>query len=388
VVIQDHALTADLGPCPGHGLVLRQGVRLDCRGFAILGAGGTTEQYGVFLEGRPGREVVGAAVRGCRVSGFRRGIRLRTAARSLIADNVVTGNGDFAAGVGYGIDVAGASTETLLEGNRVEGNADEGVHIGRGSHGSRLIGNTITDNQRESLYVLGADRGRFSGNTLGGSGSNSLYLKDSSANRFEDNRFLRRPARVIGESRDNAFHGNTFVGAGIHFQDYRGGGRPRGNRLVGGTITTEGDCVRFTNAGGNLIEDTALGACRVSGEATQGPVRNTLVGVPRVQTDLDPASTLEIAWRLAVRVQGPDGRPLPGVRLAARDAAGLDLFTATTDAAGSIPAQVVVAEERTGDGGRSTQPIRLTATAPGFGVHTETLGLGGHVSLLITLSPR
>ena len=89
-VTSNYLLGGDLGPCSGHGLVVKSNVVLDCRGFQITGLGGTSEQYGISLSGRPGAEVSGATVKGCRVSQFRRGIRLRAASSNLIADNTAT----------------------------------------------------------------------------------------------------------------------------------------------------------------------------------------------------------------------------------------------------------------------------------------------------------
>jgi hypothetical protein len=49
VVTADYAMTHDLGHCPGHGLVVRSNVTLDCRGFGLVGLGNGSEQYGVYL---------------------------------------------------------------------------------------------------------------------------------------------------------------------------------------------------------------------------------------------------------------------------------------------------------------------------------------------------
>src|SRR5262245_25364513 len=105
-VTADHVMTADLGPCAGHGLVIARNAMLDCQGFSIVGLGDGSEQYGVYLAGDTGAEVTGATVRQCQVSGFLRGIRLRATQQSTISSNVARGNGDFTTHVGYGIDVA------------------------------------------------------------------------------------------------------------------------------------------------------------------------------------------------------------------------------------------------------------------------------------------
>ncbi len=386
-VTADYELSDDLGPCPGHGLILRTAVLLDCRGHRITGLGDGSEQYGVHLDGKPGAEVTGARVANCHVSGFLRGIRLRAARATAITGNVLTRNGDFTRHVGYGIDLAGGSTDNLLEHNRVEQNADEGVHIGTGGHGNRLIGNVIGDNHREGLYVLGAHRGLFRQNTLGGRGGNSLYLKDSRGNRFEDNRFIARPARVIGDSRDNVFAGNVFVDTGIHFQDYKGRGRPRGNQVRGGSIGGGAYCVRFTNSGGNVVADVALGDCRTAVEADspQEPTENTLIGFDKGSLDLDAHSTIHLAWRVEVRVLDKTGRPVAGARVTARMGGDVPAFDATTDEAGAIPPQVVTGLTRSGKRVSAAPPVTISVRRAGLPGHTRELPLAKHVELVITL---
>ena len=250
-VTSNYLLGGDLGPCSGHGLAVKSNVVLDCRGFQITGLGGTSERYGISLSGKPGAEISGATVKGCRVSRFHRGIRLRAASSSLIADNTASDNGDHHTHVGYGIDVSGGSHNNVLENNRVHGNADEGIHIGTGSYKNRFVGNTSADNYRENLYLLLANSNVFVRNTLGPGGVNSLYLKDSGGNLFEGNTFRGNTARIVGDARDNQFINNTFSGAGLHFQPYKGTARsPSNNRVTGGAITDARECVRFTSTRG------------------------------------------------------------------------------------------------------------------------------------------
>ena len=87
VVTSNYLLGGNLGPCSGHGLVVKSNVALDCRGFQITGLGGTSEQYGISLSGKPGTEITGATVKGCQVSRFHRGIRLHAASNNLVGDN-------------------------------------------------------------------------------------------------------------------------------------------------------------------------------------------------------------------------------------------------------------------------------------------------------------
>ena len=388
----DYVLPFDMGPCPGHGLVLRSNVRLDCRGLRILGSGPGASRYGIFLSGQPGLEVTGSTVTGCHVSGFMRGIRLRAASGNVVTDNVASTNGDFNTHVGYGIDVSGESKNNTIERNTVQGNADEGIHIGRGSHGNRLTQNVVTDNHRESLYLLAANGGRFLRNTLGGSGVNSLYLKDSSSNYFEGNTFVGKTARVIGESRDNQFVDNTFSGAGLHFVFYREEPirRPTGNRVIGGSIKGAGECLRFTSSSGNVVVDTMLSDCvtDVRGEAPQGPAENTLVGIAASKVVLDEGARIDVGGRVAVHVEDAAGAAVPGATVQASDAGGASAFSAVTDENGNIPEQIVIASVRTDSKATTRTPHTVNTSKKGYRPDARTVALEDHLKLTITLRPE
>ena len=329
VVTSSYVLGGNLGPCSGHGLVVKSNVVLDCRGFQITGAGGTSEQYGVSFSGKPGAEISGVTVKGCRVSLFHRGIRLHAASTSVVADNTATDNGNQRNHVGYGIDVSGGSHDNVIENNRVQRNADEGIHIGTGSLKNRFVGNTSTDNYRENLYLLLANGNVFVRNTLGPGGVNSLYLKDSSGNLFEGNTFRGNTARIVGDARDNRFINNTFSRAGLHFQPYKGTARsPSNNRVTGGAITDTRECVRFTSTRGNIVEDTDLGACRtaVRSESPSGPSDNTLIGALSAALVLDEGSTLSRGRRVTVHVKDAAGAPVAGAKVQGRDASGTSMW--------------------------------------------------------------
>jgi len=388
-VTSNYVLGGNLGPCSGHGLVVKSNVVLDCRGLQITGLGGTTEQYGVSLSGKPGAEVSGATVKGCRISRFHRGIRLHAASNSLIADNTATDNGDQRNHVGYGIDVSGGSHNNVLENNQVHGNADEGIHIGTGSYKNRFTGNTSADNYRENLYLLLANGNVFVRNTLGPGGVNSLYLKDSSENLFEGNTFRGNTARIVGDARDNQFINNTFSGAGLHFQPYKGTARvPTNNRVTGGAITNTRECVRFTSSRGNIVEDTEL-ACRtaVRSESPSGPSDNILIGALSAALSLDEGSTLSRGRRLTVHVKDAAGAPVAGAKVQGRDASGTSLWEAETDAEGNTPPQVFVTEARAGSRTVPRAPFTLVVTKPGYSEETQAVSTIEGASLTVSLRP-
>jgi parallel beta-helix repeat protein len=340
----DYRMTADLGPCPGHGLYVASNVTLDCGGHIIRGSGGRTEHFGIYLA----RGTTGATVKNCEVSAFWRGIRLQAGHHNRLTDNHVHRNGDSASHTGYGIDVAGGSTDNLLQGNRVHDNADEGIHIGTGGHRNRLIGNHVYANFRENIYILRSDGGVFQHNTTHG-GANSLFLKHSAFNRLERNTFRDRTAAIRGDSHDNQFVNNDFMNAGLHFQAFKEGAvftRPTGNVVVGGSIVGAKPCVRFSGAFGNLIKGVLLGKCAgdVTSAGVGAPVENTLIGVAqnRGGFSLDGHSRVRVGWRLDVSVKGANGSAMGGARVQGFDAHNNLVFETVTAPDGAIPTQDVV----------------------------------------------
>lgn len=390
-VTADYELPDDLGPCPGHGLLVKSGVHLDCRDHSLTGRVDAGEHYGIFLNGKPGAEVVGATVKRCRVSGFSRGIRLRAAQGNVIVGNVSTANGDFKTHAGYGIDLSGASRSNILQGNTVRGNADEGIHIGRGSHQNRLSENIVNDNYRENLYLLAADGGTFLRNRLGGGGSNSLYLKDSSANHFEGNTFVDKTARVIGDSLENRFVDNTFAGAGLHIQYYRQtpARRPAHTLVKGGIIKGPADCLRFTSSSGNVVVDTILADCptQVQSESPAAPSENTVAGTTVSRVSLDDGSRLHVGWSVAIHVEDLTGVALPGARIEAKDAAGATAFTAVTDLSGNVPATILIVATRGASTTAEKTPHTFTVTKDGYRPHVRTVPLTENATLTVRLEP-
>lgn len=392
MVTQNYQMTADLGPCSGHGLVIKSKVILDCGGFQITGTGGggDAEQYGINLSGKPGAEITGSTVRNCRVSKFLRGIRLRSATSNLISGNTASDNGNHETHVGYGIDVSGGSHNNIVENNTVQGNADEGIHLGTGSHNNRFVGNTSSDNYRENLYLLSANGNVFIKNTLGPGGVNSLYLKDSTGSVFEGNTFRGRTARIIGDSRDNRFVDNTFNGAGLHFVPFKGSRSPSNNHVSGGTMTEVPECLRFTSTQGNVVENVDLGGCKtvVKSESTSGPADNTVIGAAVGAMAIDDGSTVQLGRRASVQVTDASGAPVAGARVQAKDAAGTTLWTAETDASGKTPPQIFVTSARTGGRTVPRTPVSVIVTRAGQPPVTRTVSTIEGASLPISLRPE
>lgn len=358
-------MTADLGPCPEHGLYIASDVTLDCQSHGIRGLGGRTEQFGIYLV----RDTTRATVKNCEVTGFLHGVRLRSAHRNRLVDNHVHHNGDVGRHTGYGVDIAGGSTANVLQGNRVHDNADEGIHVGTGSHQNTLISNHVYANFRENIYVLRSDGGMFQHNTTDG-GVNSLFLKHATFNRFENNTFRDRPALIRGDSHDNQFVNNDFINAEVHFQVFKEGvvlTRPTRNVVAGGTIVGAKLCVRFSGALGNLVKGVRLSRCatEVASTADGTSIENTVIGVAlkRGSVSLDERSRLRVGWQLDVSVKDANGSPVGDARVQGVDVHKNSVFEVTTGPDGQIPTQEVIQYSQGGVALTYDTPHTLQVTA-------------------------
>jgi parallel beta-helix repeat protein len=393
-VVSSYTLPANLGPCPGHGLLVKSQATLDCQGRRITGAGTGSERYGIYVRGDTGAEVRGAGVRNCEVTGFYHGIRLRAAEDSEVLNSRAYANGDFSAHAGYGIDVTVGSRNNLLRGNAVHGNADEGIHLASGTGPNRLVDNVVFDNYREQLYVFESHGNTLIGNTAHGTGSNSLYLKDSSDNHLEGNTFRDRTARVTGDAAGNVFLDNTFVNAQFQFRVYEASPNrvPVDNVVLGGSMRhPSGNCLRFTSARDNLVADVVLEECdtEVLAEGTAGELSsNTVVGMALSpgKVSVDSHSALAIGWWLTVRVEDQAGVPVSGARVVARDSTGSAAFDLVTGSSGTLTPQAIVEAVRMGGSTAARMPHSITTTRQGFVSAVETVDVGQHTDLTVVLS--
>jgi len=143
------------GACPGDGLVVADGVRLDLNGNILAGSDTGT---GVTVPGS-------AELRGGAVQGFGTGLRVASdaAVAVLVSGVALRGN----AGDGALIDVTSAQGRVLLDALAIEDNAGHGLHvraapgaanlddvgdrIGRGDYGVVLQGDTVQSVVRNNL---------------------------------------------------------------------------------------------------------------------------------------------------------------------------------------------------------------------------------------------
>jgi len=229
-VVESTTLDADIGVCDRSALRITSAVVLDCAGHTITGNDLSNAKFGIEVDG-----AVGAEVRNCRVTKFRRGIRIYGGSNNVLRDNESFENK-------YGIDLAGGTQRNVLRKNLVRDNRDEGVHLGE-SHRNKLVANVLDDNKRENLYLLRSNGNLVKGNLSKRSNASSIYVKHSSRNRFVRNRVEDTALQLRGDSRRNVFEGNYLKGNGYLFEAYE---EPTGWTYPSDNVMSD-DCIRKTD---------------------------------------------------------------------------------------------------------------------------------------------
>jgi parallel beta-helix repeat protein len=273
-VTRSAALAANIGVCTGTGLKVLSGVTLDCRGRTITGNNLSNAKYGVLLD-----KTKRATVKNCRITGFRKGIRLAGGSENQITGNELFTNGD------YGIDLSGGSRANVMAGNNLWNNRDEGIHVGTGAHDNVIRDNILTRNKHENIYVLDSDGTRITGNTITTNDSAAIFLKHANDSYVADNIVLYGAIYVRGDSAGNTFEDNALRGNGYYFQAYLEAGMwtfPHDNDVLGGQVENTKTCLRFEGAYDNTVEGLRLDdECQVTmvpagGQASSGNVVHTL----------------------------------------------------------------------------------------------------------------
>lgn len=149
VISSNTTLSADIGPCPGDGIIIgANDITLNLAGHHLTGSGvPSADSVGIHLSGRRG-----VAVTGGEVSGFATGVAIEggagnTVSKIFVHDNVGLQNGNF----GDGIGIFGSSDNIVTE-NVVDHNGPfEG--IGVFGNGVQATGNSSQRNQVLSNVV-------------------------------------------------------------------------------------------------------------------------------------------------------------------------------------------------------------------------------------------
>ncbi len=268
-------LERGLRDCGRVGLVLASGAKLDCAGHALRGRGPYESGVGVLLD-----RAVGATVRGCRIEGFRRAVRLRGGRDNRVLDNELSGNV-------YGVEVAGATragttSHHEIAGNTIRDSIMDGIHLGTGTSDTIARDNRVEASGQEGIYLLWCQRCVVARNDVRSDAGPGIYIKHSSDGQILDNRVEAGFVQVRGDSARNVFAGNVLIGASFVFEGYRGRGPgrdagwtvvPRDNEVVGGAVLGRKICLRFNGATGTRVKDVQLRDCRPSAARRFGAYR-------------------------------------------------------------------------------------------------------------------
>jgi parallel beta-helix repeat protein len=277
-------LTADIGPCSDVGLALTSGAVLDCAGHAIVGTGGSGT--GVRIDGARG-----VSVRGCRISGFRSGVRIRGGGGHHVSGGEFAGNT-------YGIETAGATdagttTDNVIADNVVRDSRMDGIHLGAGTWRTTIEGNHVSGSGQENVYLLYGEECVVRDNLIEGGGAAGIYLKHGRRNLITDNTVRDRPVLVRGAATENVFATNHLERAAFVFQAYEDtgwAGFPARNTVAGGWVFDTAACVRFGGAEDNVVSDVLFARCvpvEASARAGRDATKNLLRAVAVAASDVD-----------------------------------------------------------------------------------------------------
>ncbi len=235
VLAEDTTLTRDLGPCPGHGLIVEgNGITIDLNGHMIIGD----------PNARDGQDKAGVLLRG--VSGV------------TVKNGTVTG---FDAGVA----IEGGGDNTVRE-VTVEDNVNYRVVTGRNADPGDI------DNKNGVMCLFG----------------DGIVLSDSSRNVVEHNRIYRNGPlsgiSIVGDSNDNIVRRNDVRDNDVLNQTPDGRPTPCGTGPQQGPTTrgraVQGIGIRVEGPGAdhNLIEDNHVSRSAIAGISVHS--HNTKIGTP------------------------------------------------------------------------------------------------------------
>jgi parallel beta-helix repeat protein len=282
-VIEDYALPADLGPCPGNGLNIGDDVELDGQNHQIIGSQ-LNNTFGIIFRGQR------STVKNVKTTKFARCIRFRgvdspprPAQDNVIEDSELVDCG-FLTGTpprpatngSYGVDFAAGAIANEVRDNVIRGAFDEGVHFGSGTEGNRVSNNLIENSGVESVYILNTSGNTVTDNTITG-GSVSIFVDGASNNEVQDN-VGDRLLQVRAGAADNIFQDNTF--RSVRFEQ-----NATRNEVTGGQINGGNPCIQFrTGATGNVLQDVELMNCVSDVDARESGT-NTLIAVMSLRFD-------------------------------------------------------------------------------------------------------
>lgn len=237
-IVANTTLTADLGPCPGDGLVIgADGITLDLGKHTIEGSGVGT---GVLLDGRSNVKVMNG-----RITNFGNGVFVTNSSTNLIRGLTVDSNKSVTGVEGVGIVLwagNGPNSNNRIEVNTVENNDRQGIFLGFSDGTIATTGNTVASNTVRNNGV------RDPGNCPGGDTTPhcdqyGIQLWNASSNTVEKN-------KISG-------HNDWFFGQAIYLVGVDGAAdnnRVKNNQISDNILGIS----LFFNTSDNLLEANRL----------------------------------------------------------------------------------------------------------------------------------
>ena len=272
-VVESTRLEADITDCGKTGLVVAEGVTLDCAGFGVFGK---SSSDGILVEGNDTR------VRNCRVQGFNSGLRIKEGTSHLVADNVFTGNR-------RGIIVDGGVSDSTLDNNAIDGSRDIGIELRDGPTDIEIKRNTVMSSNKQNIDIKLATNPVVEQNILGGKTKDGIRLTDTTGARIRGNTIETEGISVRGGSTMNEFLDNDLEDQGFEFEgieERSGPWRfPEYNLIKGGEVLNARRCFTFKGASFNTVDGVAVDECagreveakKVDGHVPTGNVIDVVV---------------------------------------------------------------------------------------------------------------
>jgi len=151
VITKSTTLDSDVGPCPGHGLIVRAGnIKLNLNGKTVFAANGPQETVGIFLA-----NVKRATVSNGTVTGFDAGVNIAGNQGNTVTglyvhdninDNIETANEAEDCSFGDGITTTDSDQNTITYNRVVHNGPFSGIALVGDSDGNTVKGNTVADN--------------------------------------------------------------------------------------------------------------------------------------------------------------------------------------------------------------------------------------------------
>ncbi len=207
-ITNDTALDSDVTctnvpSAPGSALITigSDNVTLDCRGHALVGAGGTG--IGVYTQNH-----ANLTVKNCRISGFQQGFWALLGSNVTLINDTVENNT-------RGVLFSHITSCRVTQDNIVRDNTETGVRLEAGTSGCTVSG-TVSGNGQQGIFILLASNNTLQGVTVSGNGYGGIYLGKSNGTVLS-NSLLQDNSQGGLLSIDNA--GNSFSVANTVFKN-------------------------------------------------------------------------------------------------------------------------------------------------------------------------